>query len=231
MANVTIFVSILVVTLFFLVRILLTIQRKNYNVLKVINYDQNNVIKREKRISFVFSFWGGLLRLSLNLLSHFPSHTIRRFFLKYLYLVDISKDVVIYYGFEIRSPFNLHIGNGSIIGDMSILDARNGIWIGENVTLSTGVWLWTEQHNYNNSNFSLDDKKSGIRIENRAWIGPRVIILPNIIIGEGAVVAAGSVVTKNVEPFTIVAGIPAKKIGNRNVNLNYTFNGDHLWFL
>lgn len=56
------------------------------------------------------------------------------------------------------------------------------------------------------------------------WIASRVTILPGVTIGEGAVVAAGAIVTKDVEPYSIVAGVPAKRIGERNKNLEYTLN-------
>lgn len=68
-------------------------------------------------------------------------------------------------------------------------------------------------------------------IKDYAWIGSNVIILPKVTIGKGAVVAAGSVVTKSVPDYTLVAGIPAKKIGERNQNLQYQFNGAHTHLL
>ncbi|MDH6066721.1 hypothetical protein NWP26_05500 [Chrysosporum ovalisporum APH033B] len=61
-------------------------------------------------------------------------------------------------------------------------------------------------------------------IGNRAWIAYRVIILPGVTIGEGAVVGAGAVVTKDVEAYTIVAGNPARVIGQRSANLTYQLN-------
>ena len=70
-----------------------------------------------------------------------------------------------------------------------------------------------------------------MEIGNRAWIGPNTVILHSVHIGEGAVVAAGAVVTKDVEAFSIVAGIPAKKIGERNKNLKYKMDGSYLSFL
>lgn len=67
-------------------------------------------------------------------------------------------------------------------------------------------------------------------IGNRVWIGYRAIILPGITIGEGAVVGAGAVVTKDVDPFAIVAGNPARKIGVRNRELIYHLNYDPRFF-
>jgi acetyltransferase-like isoleucine patch superfamily enzyme len=61
-------------------------------------------------------------------------------------------------------------------------------------------------------------------IEDYAWVSCRVVILPGVTIGRGAVVAAGSVVTKDVAPYTIVGGVPAKKIGDRNRDLTYTLD-------
>lgn len=53
------------------------------------------------------------------------------------------------------------------------------------------------------------------------WLGPRCMVLPGVTVGEGAVVAAGAVVTKNVEPYTLVGGVPAQKIAGRTKELNY----------
>ena len=161
-----------------------------------------------------------------------PSHHIRKFIYRHLYLADIARNVAIYYGAEIRAGINLHIGEGSIIGDKVILDARNGIRIGRNVNFSSEVHIWTEQHDHSDPDFlCLSDSSYRVEIADRAWIGPGVTILHSVSIGEGAVVAAGSVVTKDVAPFSIVAGIPAKKIGERNKNLRYSLHGEHLSFL
>ncbi len=161
-----------------------------------------------------------------------PSHHIRNFIYRHIYLVNLAKNAAIYHGAEIRAGVNLHIGEGSIIGDHAILDARNGINIGHNVNLSTGVHIWTEQHDHSDPEFRcMSDSSFGVAIEDRVWIGPSVTILHSVRIGEGAVVAAGAVVTKNVAPFSIVAGVPAKKIGDRNNSLHYSLKGEHLSFI
>ena len=74
-------------------------------------------------------------------------------------------------------------------------------------------------HDPQSSDFA--DRGGDVVIGNRAWIGYGALILPGITIGDGAVVGAGAVVTKDVEPFTIVAGNPARKIGERNRDLCY----------
>ena len=70
----------------------------------------------------------------------------------------MEKDVTVYYGTEFRTPWKISIGAGTIIGDQCILDGRNGIEIGRNVNFSTGVWIWTMQHDYNAVDFSLSAK-------------------------------------------------------------------------
>ena len=107
--------------------------------------------------------------------------------------------------------YSCHIGKGSIIGDNCILDARQGIYIGENVNLSSEVHLWTEAHDVNDPYFrSMPCNHRPIHIGNRAWLGSNVTVLDNVSIGEGAVVCSGAVVTKDVEPGKVVAGVPAK---------------------
>lgn len=64
-----------------------------------------------------------------------------------------------------------------------------------------------------------------ININDYVWIGANVTVLQNVKIGQGAVVCAGSVVTKDVEPYSIVAGTPARPIGKRYKQLNYKCNG------
>lgn len=163
---------------------------------------------------------------------YIPSHHIRNFIYRHLYLIGLSPTATIYFGAEIRAGINLSIGNGSIIGDRAILDARNGITIGTNVNFSSGVHIWTEQHDHSDPDFRcLSDSSYRVEIADRVWIGPGVTILHSVSIGEGAVVAAGAVVTKDVPPFSIVAGIPAQKIGQRNPLVRYSLEGDHLSFL
>lgn len=151
-----------------------------------------------------------------------PSHHIRNWLYRYLFKVNMTGYSNIYYGAEIRMHCRLSIGKGSSIGDRAVLDARNGIVIGNWVNVASDVQIWTEQHDHSDPWFRcVSGPDFAVRIGDRAWIGPRVTILHSVTIGEGAVVAAGAVVTKDVEPYTIVAGIPAKKIGERSRDLRY----------
>lgn len=157
----------------------------------------------------------------------YARNTYRNFMLRHVYRMKLAKTAVIYGGFEIRSPWNIHIADGAIVGDESKLDGRNGIFIGKNVNLSTGVWIWTEQHDINDPHFYSNETGGAVIVQDRVWISSRVTVLPKTKIYEGAVVAAGAVVTKNCEAYTIYGGIPAKKIGERSKKLFYEFTGRH----
>lgn len=160
----------------------------------------------------------GMQMLFLKLLSHFPCRWFRTDVLRCLG-AQIDRTAVLYGGFEIRSPRKLKIGANSCIGHKATLDARGGLTIGSNVNFSSEVMIWTAQHDYRDPMFGTDFKP--VEIEDHAWIGPRCIILPGVTVGQGAVVAAGAVVTKDVEPHVVVGGVPAAKIADRPKDLNY----------
>ena len=156
-----------------------------------------------------------------------PSHHIRNFIYRRIFLVQMEQKAIIYWGAEIRCHGKLKIGKGSIIGDNAILDARCGLILGENVNLSSNVSIYTLQHDHRDPYFRCNtrNKKMSVEIDDRVWLGSNVIVLPGVHIGEGAVCCAGCVVTKDVLPYSVVAGIPAKKVGERPKVLKYEFNG------
>ena len=174
--------------------------------------------------SLVFFYGKGVGKLS--------SHWLRNLLYRHVLKVRMAKTAVIYYGLEVRSPWNLSIGEGSIIGDQAILDARYGITIEDNVNLSSGVWVWTLQHDVNSPTFSTEGEEGPVVIKRRAWVSSRTTVLPGCNVAEGAVLAAGAVLTKSIdEPFSIWGGLPAKRIGRRNQDLVYEFDGSHRLFL
>jgi acetyltransferase-like isoleucine patch superfamily enzyme len=169
-----------------------------------------------------------LSMLIISFIGYIPSHTIRNNLYKLLGL-NLGKGSTIYSRAEIRSPHKIVIGMHTVIGNQAILDGRGGLEIGNNVNFSTGVWIWTVQHDKDDPYFGSLIKKVVIR--DYAWISCRTTLLPGITIGEGAVVCAGAVVTKDVDPYSVVAGVPAKKIGDRKRNLKYKLSDEIVAFL
>lgn len=143
---------------------------------------------------------------------NFPSIHVRRWYLQVVGL-NMCRDVRIYEGFHIRHPKGISIENGVSIGPHVLLDGRKGLHIGKNTVIAYEAIIWTLNHDYNDTNFCC--KGAPVSIGAYAWICSRAIILPGVNIGEGAIVASGAIVTKDVLPYTIVAGIPARIIGKR----------------
>lgn len=141
-----------------------------------------------------------------------PCKTIRNWIINSYRGVQVHRSVPIYSGFEWwQGP--LEIGEGSNIGFRNHIDSRMGVYMGKNVCLASYVCIWSLHHDYNDIHFC--GKGAPVRICDYAWLCSHCIILPGVTIGEGAVVASGAVVTKDVEPWTVVGGVPAKVIGKR----------------
>jgi len=120
---------------------------------------------------------------------------------------------------EINEPTNLHIGPNCVIGRSCVLDARGGIEMGSSVNIGSGVSLQTGTHVVDCPDFS--HAFLPIVIGDRVWVAEGARVLAGVSIGEGAVVAAGAVVTRDVRPYTIVAGVPARYIRDRSRELRY----------
>ena len=168
-------------------------------------------------------FRKGWQRYMLFQVGLIPFHYIRRFVYRALG-AEIGKHVVFHFRTEIRGIHRLKIGAGTIIGDNALLAAQRGLTIGKNVNLSSNVSIYSGAHDHRNPYFrSTPATTRPITIGDRVWIGSNAIILTGVNIGEGAVVCAGCVVTKDVEPYAVVAGIPARKVNERPRDLRYEF--------
>ena len=134
--------------------------------------------------------------------------------------MNIGKDSNLLRNIKINNPSNIIIGENCVINSNSLLDGRgNKIVIGNNVDIAREVNIWTLEHDPHDDFHKT--KGGDVIIEDYVWIASRVTILPGVRIGKGAVIAAGSIVTKDVPPLSIVGGIPAKTIGKRKSALKY----------
>lgn len=206
-------------------------RKKKYKLLKNTTMDNHNNISQKKNSKFkntFLNFYEGLYRMIVFLLSRVPSHLFRIFAYKFIFKMNIKKKVVIHKGLEIRCGYNITIGEGTIIGDDCILDGRGTIYIGSNCNFSSRVSVYTNQHNVDDTLFG--GESSPVNICDRAWISANAVVLPGVNVGEGAVLAAGGVATKDLESFSVYGGVPAKKIKNRNNSLSYCFDGKTNWF-
>ena len=182
----------------------------------------NRIIRRLKAVMLEtvngFLLWG---------VAFVPSHYFRRFFYR-LFGMRIGRGSSIHMAISVYNCGGISIGKDSIIGEWCTLDGRDNLTIGDHVDIATGVMIYNAEHDINDPNFK--PISAPVEIGDYVFIGPRAIILPGVKIGRGAVVGAGAVVTKDVEEFTIVGGVPAKEIGQRaNKNPQYKL-GRAAWF-
>ncbi len=189
---------------------------------------------------FFIDFWVYLATLT----GYIPSHTIRLFLYRNLFRIKIGKDSSIHWRAEFNQPSGIAIGHNTIVGNDAFLDGRyprkwsgkeikflrylkdffnpeeRPLAIGNNVSIGGEVRIYTMEHDIDDPDFK--EVGAPVIIDDYVVVGTRVTILPGVHIGKGAVVASGAVVTKDVDPYTLVGGVPAKFIRNRAKDLRYT---------
>lgn len=154
----------------------------------------------------------------LAIITRCPFRCFRAFALR-VAGANIEKSVNLYLGVTIISPWRLRIEENTIVGKGVYLDSRGGLHIGRNCNISNEAAIWTAEHDIQDPGFKMI--LAPVTIGDRAWICFRSVIMPGVTVGEGSVVASGAVVTNDVPPFSVVAGIPAKVIGRRERELFY----------
>jgi maltose O-acetyltransferase len=159
--------------------------------------------------------------LTNYVVSHVPSFTLRRAWYQAVLGASLGHHAGIHLGCHLwfysprqvrRDGFRL--GDHSRVNRNCCLDVRGGLDVGAHVSVSPEVAILTASHGVNDPRFRVE--LAPVVIEDRVWIGTRATILPGVTLGRGSVVAAGAVVTRDVAPLTIVAGVPAKPVGRRD---------------
>lgn len=158
--------------------------------------------------NYFLDFW----LFILTVVGYIPLHTVRWFFY-FISGMKIDLSARIHMWARFYNPCGISIGKGTIIGDHAFLDGRAPLTIGKHVDITSYVLIYNSEHDINAQD--LHAILAPVEIGDYVFIGPRVTILPGVKIGKGAVIAAGAVVTKDVEDFAIVGGVPAKVIGER----------------
>jgi putative colanic acid biosynthesis acetyltransferase WcaF len=134
-----------------------------------------------------------------------------------LFGAKIGNHVLIRPGVRVTYPWNLTIGDYVWIGDNVTLYSVAEISIGSHSVISQEAYLCAGTHDYRDVSFRF--VSAPIRIARECWIGARAFIGPGVEIGHASVIGAGSIVMKNVDAATIVAGNPAKWVGTRTTEI------------
>ncbi|NEQ99185.1 MAG: acyltransferase [Cyanothece sp. SIO2G6] len=168
-------------------------------------------------------FFGEALRYFTNyIVNQVPSHCFRLFYYRNILNFKVGRNSFIFMSTYFDRRDNFSIGDNSVINQKCRIDNRAKVTIGSNVSISPEVYILTADHDLQCPFFS--GRKRPVLIGDYVFIGTRALILPGVSLGVGSAVAAGAVVTKDVPPYSIVAGIPAKFVKSRNSKLNYKIN-------
>jgi acetyltransferase-like isoleucine patch superfamily enzyme len=159
--------------------------------------------------------------LTNHVVNHVPSFTLRHLWYRIALGIEFGEKAGVFlgtyiwfYGPRASRRTGVTIGRNSLINRGCTIDIRSGLTIGENVSISPEVMILGGTHDINDPHFG--SVRGRVVIEDYAFIGSRATIFHGVTIGRGAVVAAGSLVSKDVPPMTVVAGAPARPIGMRD---------------
>ena len=148
-----------------------------------------------------------------------PSRRLRRLFLS-RWLARYGKDTGVQMGCRFLNGRKVTLSDRCVVNFGTLIDGRRfPVHVGEDASLGPEAAILTLGHDPNSPDFA--DKGGPVTIGPRVWIGFRATVMPGVDVGEGAVVAAGAVVTADVPPYTVVAGVPARPVGKRNAALEY----------
>lgn len=176
----------------------------------------NDMPKLIKYIYYTIVLFGN------TVVNKIPSRHLRKCFYQVMG-AKIGKNTVLCRRTEVLFPKGLQLADGVAVGWFAELDARGGIIVDHDTNISSHVKLITGSHDVDDPHFTADFRP--IRVGHHCWIGTGATILQGVEIGDGAVVAAGAVVTRNIPPHEIWGGVPARFIKKRNSTLNYNVKG------
>jgi acetyltransferase-like isoleucine patch superfamily enzyme len=169
--------------------------------------------------SFVVVTFEFLMKLIFSLPRYKLLGVVKRFFLRCVG-AKVGNNVVFYPGVWIAPGRNLVLGDNVDLALDVLITTSGGVEIGERTLIGYRTQIISGNHKVPSQGgriFGSGHEYAKVKIGSDCWIGANCIIMPGVSVGEGAVVAGGSVVTKDVDAFTIVAGVPAKLIKKRDL--------------
>ena len=175
--------------------------------------------------------WRGFVAASAmacgnHLVAKLPCFRLRHAYYRRILRYKLAKNCCIHMGCFFTGSF-IEIGSNTILNRRCYLDGRLGVKIGSNCSISPEVYILSMDHDPQNPDFATC---GGVTtIGDNVWIGSRAIILGGVTIGEGTVIGAGAVVTKDIAPWRIAVGNPAREIKDRNRDIHYSCSY-YTWF-
>jgi maltose O-acetyltransferase len=159
------------------------------------------------------------------------SYTIIPYPLRNLYLrlfaIKVPLTSSIHRGTKFFHIGNIVCGKNTVVNFGCYLDNRCRITIGNNVGIAHDTKIYTLGHDLDDPEFKVKAKE--VVVKDNVFIFSNVLIMPGVTLGEGSIVLPGSVVTRDIEPFTVAGGNPARKVRERPAAIDYTVNYNY-WF-
>jgi len=154
----------------------------------------------------------------------------------YSMMKSVGKNVYICEGYQIAGHSQINIEDNVWIGRNCVISGNGGLIIKRGTIVSHNVEIWTQNHKYEGEDLMTIpyDKcfvNKEVKICENVWIGSRVIIVPGVTIGEGSVIGAGAVVTKDVPPCGVMGGNPAKLLKYRDKDQYYNLKAEDKVYL
>lgn len=175
-------------------------------------------MKPGKIKSFVVISYETVMAFLFSMPRYRTLNTIKSYFLR-LNGAKVGKRVVFYPGIWIAPGRNLELGDDVDLALNVQIETSGGVTIGDRSLIGYGTKIFSRNHNVPSGHgniFGVGHSFKAVSIGNDVWLGANVIVLPGRTIGDGAIVGAGSVVTKDVAAYTVVAGNPAKLVRVRD---------------
>jgi acetyltransferase-like isoleucine patch superfamily enzyme len=158
---------------------------------------------------YLYNYW----------LTYFPSYHLRIYYLRHVLGLSIGKESFVHMGCYFEGN-RIQIGDNTVIGRNCYLSGSGGmLTIKNSVSITAQTYIICSTHLKDSPLF--ESTYGNVTIEDRAWVGARAMILPDVHIGKGSILGAQSTATKDIPDFSVYAGTPARKIGRRKGNLTY----------
>ena len=166
--------------------------------------------------------YGASLLLCNYVVNRIPFHCVRLFYYRKFMRFKIGRGSHVLMGVIFDAPRKFEMGDNSVLTRGCKMGNRGGIKIGNNVAVAEEAFILAGDHDPNDPWYS--SRFEPVLIDDYAFVGSRAVVLKGVNVGKGAMVGAGAVAHKSVEPYHIVAGNPAKTVSLRNNDLRYTIN-------
>ena len=176
------------------------------NFFKSFSLKQVVTLFLEEYVAWIFRYLPG-----------FEGFTLRYLFNKLLFK-KLESFPFIFPGAHLQHCYGIEAGKNLNINRGVHIYGRGGITIGDYVLIGPNVVITSSQHRYDIKGVPMlfqGHEKKPIVIGSDVWIGANAVLLPGVTIGEGTIIGAGSVVTSDTDPYSIIGGVPARKIGER----------------